>query len=179
MGYAIELYFDRETEKRVSQLWDELAAQDVSAVLPSIGSRPHISLAVLNDVVPSALENVLRQTALAGEPIELNLAAVGTFPTAEGVVFLAPSMADGLIELYREVYRNIQELGLPVNPYYRPGRWVPHCTVASDVSRPLLYRATEITLESGVFGPAQLRSIGLIEFRPVHELFEFNLGGNS
>ena len=50
MGYAVHLYFDKQTETRIFTLWQRLAEQGVSSVVLDIDSRPHVSLAVFKDI---------------------------------------------------------------------------------------------------------------------------------
>lgn len=137
MGYAVELYFDRGTEERITRLWDTYREQNVTSLLPDLGFRPHISLAVFRDVEPALLTDVLVDIARNTLPLEVGLAAVASFPGAEGVLFLVPTVSKELIELHEYFHERISKLGLKANPYYLPGRWVPHCTIASDLSSSL------------------------------------------
>lgn len=137
MAYSVELYFDPETEKRIKRLWDVLSERGIPALDSSIYSRPHISLAVFRDVEPALLTDVLVDIARNTLPLEVGLAAVASFPGAEGVLFLVPTVSKELIELHEYFHERISKLGLKANPYYLPGRWVPHCTIASDLSSSL------------------------------------------
>ena len=86
MGYVVELYFDREAEERVTRLWDTFAQRGITSFLPSIGSRPHISLAVFDEIDPDPLTNLLGDIARETAAFEVELAAVGSFPGTEGVL---------------------------------------------------------------------------------------------
>ena len=46
----------------------------------------------------------------------------------------------------------IQQIGIESNPYYRPGHWVPHCTIASDLSDSAIQTALDIARRGAVFG---------------------------
>jgi len=133
VGYAVELYFDRDTEERIGRLWDVYKERDFTSLLPAIGSRPHISLAVFTDVILETLNDVVVEVAQSAAPLELGLAAVAGFPGNEGVLFLAPTVSRELVTLHEALHHRLQESGLRANPYYLPGRWVPHCTIASDL----------------------------------------------
>ena len=67
-------------------------------------------------------------------------------------------------------------MGIESNPYYRPGSWVPHCSVAQNLARDRLPEAVRICSASAAFGPLRLESVGLVEYRPVVDLYEFPLG---
>lgn len=170
MGYAVELYFDGETEDRVTRLWDTFAERGITSLLPSIGSRPHISLAVFDKIDPEQLTDVLIDIAHETPAFEVDLAAVGSFPGQEGVLFLVPTVSTELIRLHEYFHNRLHSMGIECNPYYRPGNWVPHCTVASDLPDSLIEAGFDIARKSAVFGRAQVNSVGLVSFRPVREI---------
>ena len=49
MGYSIELYFERRFEEKLRSLWNVLERAGVPSILQKIGSRPHLSLLVLDN----------------------------------------------------------------------------------------------------------------------------------
>jgi 2'-5' RNA ligase len=178
VGYAVEMYLDAEAERRVKHLWHTHMDEGVGSVLVDIGSRPHISLTVLEDAHPDELHELRGQLeCLARElpPIDLSLAAVGTYPTAEGVVFLVPSVSAQLVRAHQVVHQRLSAIGMSSSLYYQPGFWIPHCTVATDLKPDMLPLAMEICRKSSVFGRARISSIGLVSFRPVRELYTFPL----
>lgn len=178
MGYVVELYFDRDAEERILRLWDVYTECNITSLLPSIGSRPHISLAVFNDVAPDILTEVVAAFAQQTGPLEAGLAAVASFPGPEGVLFLVPTVSRKLVELHEHFHRRLEAAGLQAHPYYRPGRWVPHCTIASDLTGDEMKTAFELARESQVFGSAKLISIGIVRFRPVVHLASYPLSGS-
>lgn len=177
MGYAVEMYFDAQAERRVKHLWQTLMDEGVSSVLVDIGARPHISLTVLEDPSSDELRGQLECFERELAPIDLSLAAVGTFPTAEGVAFLVPSVAAELVHAHEVLHQRLSAIGASSNLYYQPGSWIPHCTVALDLMPVQLPLAMEICRNSSVFGRARLSEIGLVSFRPVRELYTFPLTG--
>ena len=58
MGYSIELYFDFQFEEKIRLLWDKLAEAGVPSILHRIGSRPHISLAVIESIHEVQVSNL-------------------------------------------------------------------------------------------------------------------------
>jgi hypothetical protein len=59
MGYSIELYFDPRFEEKIRRLWNDLAESGVPSILHQIGSRPHLSLAVLENIPEVQVSNLL------------------------------------------------------------------------------------------------------------------------
>ncbi|MBI3948251.1 MAG: 2'-5' RNA ligase family protein [Armatimonadetes bacterium] len=170
MGYAVEVYFDPQAEARVRLLWQRLADQGISSPLSAAGSRPHVSLAVFERGDPVRLREELAALVPRCPPLSLLFSSVGAFPTQEGVVFLAPVVTPGLLEVHRRFHGQLQEAGIRSLEHYRPGRWVPHCTVATNLAPAQTALAMEVCVASSAFGPATLTEIGLVEFRPVRSI---------
>lgn len=167
MGFAVEMYFDREAEERVRSLWLELQAAGLDSTLLDIGARPHLSLAVFDRVEVSALCGLVEEFADRVHGYSSLFAAVGTFPGNEGVVFLAPAVSGELLALHGTFHRRLLDLGLETWEYYSPGRWIPHCTVALRLSSKALPEAVDLCRRSAALGPFTIRELGLIEFSPV------------
>lgn len=177
MGYAIELFYDDASERAVRDIWDGLGTVLGQPSLSELGARPHVSLAVYGDGLDTTgFPERLCEFARSVAPFEFKLSSFGTFPGSEGVVFSAPVVTRQLLavhERFHELFSPYENAGMD---YYLPGNWVPHCTVAIDLS------AAEVTEAVGycreAFQPisGRFREIGLVEFRPVKELFTFGLG---
>ena len=177
MGYAVELYFGQREEAAVRHVWDELARQNISDVMPSLHARPHISLDVFDALNPEALRPVLESLAASTPPIETLFASVAAFPSNEGVVFLAPVVTHEMLDLHADFHRRLDRLGIACNPLYHPGHWVPHCTIAIDLPRAQVSSALEACLQRATIPAVLLTSIGITEFRPVREVMEYPLIG--
>ena len=50
MVYAIEMYFDKETEEKIMSLAHKIADSKLSTKYLEWKTRPHVTLAVFNDV---------------------------------------------------------------------------------------------------------------------------------
>jgi 2'-5' RNA ligase len=179
MGFAIEMYFDPGTDARFEELWKSLFEAEINPVMPTIGSRPHISLAVFEHIDPVAFHQELRGIAEGCSPLAITFAAVGSFPTEKGVVFLMPVVTEALFRLHGQLHRYLSVLGIASNEYYCPGNWMPHATVAINLPPEKVAAAVEICRRSDIFKTAYLVQIGLIDFRPIREIYMFPLGEKS
>ena len=177
MGYAVELNLSWDSAARVVKVWESLAREGISSVMLDVGAQPHISLAVFEDLNPKALGTDLSRFSEHTPPLSLDLASAGTFPTAEGVVFLAPVVTRELLAVHGKFHSLLRERGIDSVAYYRPGNWVPHCTVAIDLAPDKIGAALEMCVQSDAFGAVELDELSLIEFRPVREIYTFPLGG--
>lgn len=177
MGYAIELNLSEDSAARVVRLWERLARAGINSAMLDLGAQPHISLAVLAHLDPEVLRVDLRQFAEATPPLQVVLNSAGAFPTAEGVVFLAPAVTRELLAVHGRLHSLLKDREVECVAYYRPGKWVPHCTVAMGVAPDKLGAALALCLRSEAFGPVEIDEVSLIEFPPVRELYAYPLGG--
>ncbi len=167
MGFAVELYFNPELEAALRRLRERLTRAGVTPTLDALGDRPHVSLAVFDDVDVARLTPELAAFAAQTPAFPVAFASVGAFPTAEGVVFLAPVMTETLMQVHRDFHRRLAALGIPCNPYYAPDAWVPHSTIAFEVSRPAMVKAVDTLLAEMRPLTGTCCEVGLAEFRPI------------
>jgi 2'-5' RNA ligase len=177
MAFAIVLYFDPSTEAKVQALWETLAEQGVSSVMATMDIRPHISLAGWEGAAPETWHDELADLAAHTAPLITQLSAVGTFPTDQGVVYLAPVVTAELVKLHETFHARLSRLGISSFDYYRPASWVPHCTVAINLPPEGILATVDACRKSRVFGPARLTEVALVEYLPVKEICVFPFGG--
>ena len=177
MAFAVILYLDPAAEAEVQSLWASLAEKDISSVMATLGIRPHISLACIEHVQVELFCQALDVFAQNTRPLTTKFESVGTFPTEKGVVYLAPIVTRELLQLHEEFNHLLAEMGLASHAYYRPGNWVPHCTVAINLTPDQVPAAVPVCCQSNVFHSVALTHIGLVEYLPVREIRTFLLGG--
>jgi hypothetical protein len=141
------MYFDPVAERRVRVLWDALDAAGIPSLRGLLNGRhrPHVSLAVADELDPAAVRDALRDFDVA-PPLPLSLRYTGLF--VGRVLWLGPVPAVGLLAHQAQVWRRLSAAGVALSPLYAPGSWVPHCTVSMRVPRPVLTEATRLCLET-------------------------------
>lgn len=162
VAHAIEMFFDEHADAAVRALWQQLA----TAGLPSLATRthrrhrPHVSLTVTESLEQADLVPV--RSALAGHLPAVLLDALGTFPGSEGALFLGTVVTGDLLTLHTRVHQALS--GQPVThwPYYLPGRWVPHCTLAQGLGRDEIAAAFRLLLGYQPIA-AQVTSVGITD----------------
>ena len=179
MGYALELTFDVETERRHLRLWEALAEAGISSTMTDMGARPHISLAVFDRVARTSLVALIAAWAGETPPFALHFGSVGAFPGSEGVVFVAPVVTLDMLVLHDRLHCLLEAAGLASWPHYRRGQWIPHCTAAINLPPDRVGPALEVCRNSDVFGPGQVVGVSVVSFRPVCEMARFPLGDNA
>jgi hypothetical protein len=130
---AVCLLFDRRSERAVRALWDRLELAGVPSLRSHTHGRhlPHVSYAVLRTWDLAAVSAAL--TALDTVlPVELTFDGVGLF--RRGRAWLLAGAAAEFIAGQERVVDAVTATGAELHTHYRPGRWLPHCSVAPRAS---------------------------------------------
>lgn len=135
MAHALEMFLDDEADAAVRDLWRRLD----DAGVPSLARyshrrhRPHVSLAVAGAIPARARDALRADIGLLTLP-RLWLYTLGTFPTEQNVLFLGAVVDTELLAVHSAAHDALA--GLAKQPWapYLPGAWVPHCTLAHDIS---------------------------------------------
>ena len=133
VALAVCLLFDRRSERAVRALWDRLERAGVPSLRSHTHGRhlPHVSYAVLRtwDLAPvSAAVASLGPVA----PVELMFDGVGLF--RRGRAWLLAGAAAEFVTSQERVVEAVVGTGAELHKHYRPGRWLPHCSVAPRAS---------------------------------------------
>jgi len=177
MPFAIQLFFDSKVEQSIRTIWQEMAENNVAPYLGTSGNRPHISLALCDDLDKATCQAKLETWAAGVKPLPVSFQQLGLFPAPGAVVFAGPVVTRELLALQREVDELLDGCCVwPEYDYYRPGKWIPHCTLAMEFDDALLPRALDIASHLTLPLNGQIIGVGVIEFRPVKHLFDFEMG---
>ena len=85
-------------------------------------------------------------------------------------------MTAALLELQAGLHARFSRIGAAPWGHYRPSMWVPHCTLATDVTAERFTRALEVARRVALPIACRLVEIGIVEFRPVKQLISRPLG---
>lgn len=106
--------------------------------------RPHLSLAVAPRLDPERVVAALAGTAVA-PPLRLTFQHAGQF--VGRVLWLGPSPTAELLAHHALVHGRLADAGVGLAEHYRPGHWVPHCTLSMRVPNALMAAAVRRCLE--------------------------------
>jgi 2'-5' RNA ligase len=142
---ALELYLDTDATRRVRTLWRALEEEGI----PTLGSlhhkhRPHVSLAAARAIDPDAAAKALDGVP-DGRGLSLRMDFAGQF--VGRVLWLGVTMTPELMDHHRLVHERLSAGGVEVWEHYRPGLWVPHCTISMRVPNPVMAPAIRRCLE--------------------------------
>ncbi|MFJ6197863.1 2'-5' RNA ligase family protein [Micromonospora sp. NPDC092111] len=146
MVAALELYLDTDATRRIRALWDALEAEGVQSLRSLLAQRhrPHVSLAVAPRLDPDRVAEALTGTVVAA-PLRLGFQHAGQF--VGRVLWLGVTPTADLLAHHALVHDRLAGAGVELAEHYRPGRWVPHCTLSMRVSNTLMAAAVRRCLE--------------------------------
>ena len=127
---ALCLLFDGEGERLIRRLWGRLEARGIRSPLTHTHGRhhPHLSLAVVRTWDLDRLMDAV--TALPpAEPSRLWFQGTVCFP--RGRAALAAGTGPDLAAMQRAAADAVAATGADLHHNYRPGRWVPHVSLAT------------------------------------------------
>jgi 2'-5' RNA ligase len=178
MPYAVVLYFNKHSEKIIRDIWNKLSTNGVPSEIHHVGIRPHITLAIYDDLTCQPCDSELSRFAPQTYHMHLNCTHIGIFTQPEKVLFLAPTPTRELIDFHARVFGMLEKQ--TKNPWelYQPGKWVPHCTLALDLDQEKLEEALSICSQLKLPIDLHATQIGVVEFLPVTEMVNFDLKEN-
>jgi 2'-5' RNA ligase len=177
VGFAIELHLDEASAAVVRDLWRRLTAAPIGAAAHGAEARPHVTLAVADGLDLAAAERLVVDVARTMRPLPVTFASLGAFATDPAVLFLAPVVTAELLRAHERLQARFAAAADRPWPYYAPGAWVPHCTLAEQLPRANLGLAVAAAAAAIALPLAgTLERVGIVEFRPVQERALFALG---
>jgi 2'-5' RNA ligase len=166
MGYSIELYFECVFEEKLRSLWDALDKTGVPSILQKIGSRPHISLLILDNCDVEYIADIIELGIKGHFKFPITFPAISLIPGKQQTVFLTPVINSKLIAIQESFYNLLRETGHSVREYYEPHNWLPHCTISKELSAVEALKTLEVCQNSLATGKTWITDVGFIEFRP-------------
>jgi 2'-5' RNA ligase len=132
MAFAISLKAANSTADPVWALWAEISRLESQPSMAALDYAPHITLAVYDDVDPGRLRTVLAEAFTGASALRLTFTRLCFFDNIPLVLWADPSLTQALAGAHARVHARIDP-GL-CRPHYRPGAWVPHCTLGAQIT---------------------------------------------
>ena len=175
LRFAIVLELDDVASAAVRQITQLVATVARESALSVTAVAPHVTLAACRNLDIEQLRPLLADLAARTPVVATTLASIGVFPAEESVIFLAPAITEELVEVQLGILTRLQDLGGEVEPYWLPGQWVPHCTLATGIPPELISRMVEGALK--ILRPisASLVRLSLVEINSPRRLYAIEL----
>ncbi len=140
VALAVCLLFDPDTDRAVRKLWSALEANGIRTLLTHTHRRhvPHLSYAVLRTFDEERVAAAV--AALPGGPdLDLRFDSVCLFPRGRAALLAAATPV--LLSRQHAVVDAATRTGADLHWHYRPGRWLPHCSLTTGTGQELLAAA--------------------------------------
>jgi 2'-5' RNA ligase len=168
--YAVELYLEDKYADRIKSLWQRLANKDISTTMLENGCQPHITLGVFGDLDVDVSINLLDPFFDMVQVPGVDFAVLGCFPATK-VLHCTPTVTNPLLAVHSQIHEVISPVVSNPVFYYQPGHWVPHCTIAIDLTVETLTQAFDDVL--GDWQPFQSRFQAVALVNPSPKTVEF------
>lgn len=135
MAHALELLFDAAADAEIRDRWKRLEAAGIRSLASgNPPQRPHVTLAVGSNIPAKARKELRAELKPLSLP-DLWLSTLGTFTDeSEAVLFLGAVVDTEVLAVHSSVHDVLA--GKVTNPSACcfPGAWIPHCTLAKDLT---------------------------------------------
>ena len=164
--FDVIVRFEPETEALFAGLIEKLARATGNMTRLRSGQPPHVSMGIfdiVDDIDPIlVMENVLRSM----RPFTVTFDALGAF--LPGTLIAAPVMTDELIAMNRAIHTVADQVFVPSRRYVY-GNWVPHLTLAAELTHEELVKAFDTAAREWKPVAARTASISLVHHFPYIE----------
>ncbi len=136
MPLVLEVLLDEHSTRQVRRLWQRIQQAGFPSPLGVEEYVPHLTLAVSDaQHVPLAPLTAALTSHAAALPVpQLTLSFLGRFTIPEHVVFLGVTPSHALLQFHQQLFTTFCQWVPLVRDLYTPGRWVPHITLAYDLT---------------------------------------------
>ena len=174
MPVAININADNASARPIRALWDEVGQLEQSPSLAGLNYPPHLTLAIYDQIDEAEAADAVATVFAAEPPYHLRFSAIRWFENDPLVLWAAPEASDRLMQVHAALHA-ILDPGL-CRPYYRPGIWVPHCSLGTAI--PTQRRDEALVFTQRQITPFEVRFdvADVVRFLPVEVVLAVRLG---
>ncbi len=155
--------FDEKTEQQVKDIWSDLSEHSISFYAEEVkDGRPHITLGSYESLDKKKFIDEVDTYYNEKDGFEITFNTIGSF-LDYGAIFLTPTVTQELLTFHSDHYQNLGEFNEKANSLYLPGKWIPHCTLANDLSHEDLAKVYHHCIERNDTIYGRIEEVALIE----------------
>ena len=163
---AISLSCQNSTGQKIVNLWDAVAAFEDAPSMAALNCPPYITLAIYDDIDRDLVERAVGQVFREHATIELCFRHIHVFESQPMVLWAKPEPSDLLRGSFKDLH---EQIGAGRSrAHYRPGSWVPHCSLGVAISNERAYEAREFAKKPPEEFYVTFDQIDVVTFPPVH-----------
>ncbi|HYP37144.1 MAG TPA: 2'-5' RNA ligase family protein [Stellaceae bacterium] len=170
MAFGIGITAPGETGWRLREYWSKFSRFERAPSMVALDHPPHVTLAVYDSIPERQLSEVLRSVFGVHPPLRLRFNKLAFFEMPELVFWAAPEQSEQLLHAHSAIHELIDPW--LCRSHYQPGVWVPHCTLATQVTAGNKEEA--IALAAGTIEPFEVLfdKAECVEFYPIRTIDE-------
>lgn len=171
--YLVSVYFDVKTENRIREYINLVSKEAQNYFMIENNVPPHITISALEtlkeDEITDALDNVLSDILRN----KIEWVTVGAFPA---VIYIQPVLNEYLHNLSSAIYDAVANVpNTKVSKYYKPFSWLPHVTIAKQLSEEEMTKAFETLRKSFGMFQGEVVKIELAKKKPYRVIASWEL----
>ena len=172
MDYGIALCFDKDTELYFNSIMAAISDETASAEKRTSPSfPPHITLACFSAESIDPIIKELGRYASGLKASDMTWVSLGAF--VPSVLFAAPVINDYLLSANAALSRLLEPFAL--HGHYLPNKWVPHTTLAVNLSHDELVKAFDIASQQFNFFAGKCNRLLFAECEPYKKVAVWDL----
>ncbi|MBP2445249.1 2'-5' RNA ligase [Rhizobium leguminosarum] len=141
--------------------------------MQALNYPPHLTLAVYDEFASDRLAAALERVFRRRSAVTVSFSGVGYFENEFLVFWARPIAGDALFQLHAVLDREIDPAYC--HEHYRPGNWVPHCTIAAKVPKVKSKAAIDWADKNRTQFTVNFDAADCVQFPPVEILSEIGL----
>ena len=167
--YLISIYFDKDTEKRINSMMQHVADATGNTFMQDNQVPAHITVAAVETRNETALMEQMEALIKQLSTGEIKFVSVGSFATK--VLYLQPVLNEYLHTLSEVVKKELEGLEDTIlSPYYQPFNWLPHTTIAKQLTKEQMQQAFSVLQNEFVPMEGKVVRIGVAKTNPHRDI---------
>lgn len=167
--YLISIYFDNVTEKKIKSIMQRVVKITGNTFMLDNHVPPHITVAAVEtkreDVLISCMEELVKKL----ESGEVKWVSIGCFSSQ--VIYVQPVLNEYLHNLSVLLAKELGQIEETLlSPYYKPFSWLPHCTIAKQLSKEQMQQAFMVLQNGFTSMDGRVTRIGIAKTNPHRDI---------
>lgn len=175
MAFAVVFYFESSTETRILDFQNSLIKAGINPAKIRIPLRPHITLGIYDTIDCDDCECRINEISFDLVMKSIEFISLGIFVNPDRVLFLSPVTNAILLHTHQLIHEELAPHTSGSWEIYKPGNWVPHCTIANDIEEQDLNKAVSVLADLVLPFKAGISQIGIVEFDPNQAIFQVDI----
>lgn len=167
--YLISIYFNEETERKLKNIIQHIANETGNTFMLDNQVPPHMTVAAVEtkheDVLVARMDELVKR--LQNDTIQF----VSTGSFASKVIYVQPVLNEYLHNLSVTLKQELDQIEETIlSPYYQPFSWLPHCTMAKQLSKEQMQQAFSVLQNEFMPMDARVVRIGIAKTNPHRDM---------